>query len=94
MASKLITFGVNKVNVFQGVRTRVTIQLKDQNVPFMTGIHCMTHCTNLVVQTLLNLAIVRKFEDVLKNLYSYFSHNPKRTQEFIKLANILENTFS
>jgi len=94
MASKLITFGVNKVNVFQGVRTRVTIQLKDQNVPFMTGIHCMTHCTNLVVQTLLNLAIVRKFEDVLKNLYSYFSHNPKRTQEFIKLTNILENTFS
>jgi hypothetical protein len=56
----------------------------------MIGIHCMTHYTNLVVQIFFNLAIVQNFEDVLKNLYSYFSYNPKRTQEFATLVNILE----
>jgi hypothetical protein len=90
MASKLITFGADKVNVFQGVRIRVTIQLKDQNVPFMIRIHCTTHRTNLVVQTFKILAIVQKIENVLKNSYSYFCNNPKRTQKFVKLANILE----
>jgi hypothetical protein len=81
MASMLISFGVDKVNVFQGVRFRVIVKLKDQNVPFMIRIHCMTHCTNLLMQTFKNLAIVRKIENVLKNLYSYFSNNPKRTSK-------------
>ncbi len=35
MASKLITFGVDGVSVFQGVKTWVTMQLKDQNVQIM-----------------------------------------------------------
>ncbi len=47
IASKLITFGVDGVNVFQVVRIGVTIQLKNQNAPFMIGAHCMSHCTNL-----------------------------------------------
>jgi hypothetical protein len=38
--------------------------------------------TNLVIQTIFKL---EKVEYVLQNLYVYFSHNPKKTQEFIVL---------
>jgi hypothetical protein len=50
----------------------------------------MSHCTNLVVQTFLKLTIMGKIEDVLQSLYAYFSHNPKRIQEFAELVNIVE----
>ncbi len=42
IAYKLITFGVGGVNVFQGVRIGVIVHLKNQNVPFMIGVHCMS----------------------------------------------------
>jgi hypothetical protein len=42
----------------------------------MIGVHCMNHDTNLVIQTLSRMGIVRKIEDVLENLYTYFSHSP------------------
>jgi hypothetical protein len=31
-----------------------------------------------------------KIKDVLENLCAYFCHNPKRIQEFVQLANIVE----
>jgi hypothetical protein len=43
IASKLITFGVGGVSVFQGVIIGVIVQLKYQNAPFMMYVHCMTH---------------------------------------------------
>ncbi len=49
IASKLITFGVDGLNVFQGVRIGVTLQLKTQTTLFMIGVHCTSHHTNLVV---------------------------------------------
>jgi hypothetical protein len=65
IASKLVTFVVNEVNVFQGVKTGVTVWIKNQNAPFMIGVHYMSHCINLVVQMLSKFSIVRKIEDVL-----------------------------
>jgi hypothetical protein len=56
----------------------------------MIGVHCMSHCTNLVVQTLYQMGIVRKIENVLQNLYAYFFHNLKRIQEFVDLDDIVE----
>jgi hypothetical protein len=53
------------VNVFQGVKTGVTVWIKNQNAPFMIGVHYMSHCINLVVQMLSKFSIVRKIEDVL-----------------------------
>jgi predicted HAD superfamily hydrolase len=50
----------------------------------------MNHHTNLVVQILFKIGIVDKFEDVLQSLYANFSHNPKKTQEFVELVNIME----
>jgi hypothetical protein len=50
----------------------------------------MSHHTNLAVQTFSKLAIVGKIEDVLQSLYANFFHSPKKTQEFVKMANIME----
>jgi len=50
----------------------------------------MNQHTILVVQTLLKLAIIGKIENVLQSLYAYFSHSLKRTQKFVKMANIVE----
>ncbi len=36
---KVITFGANGVIVFWGVRIKMRIQMKDQNVPFIINIH-------------------------------------------------------
>ncbi len=49
----------------------------------------MNHYTNLVIQTLSKLAIVRKIANALQKIYAYF-HSPKKTQEFTKLANIVK----
>jgi hypothetical protein len=76
--------------VFQGIKIGVTIQLKEYNAPFMIGVHCMNHRTNLVVQTLSKMGIVIKIKDVLQSLYAYFSHNLKRSQEFVDLVDIVE----
>jgi hypothetical protein len=43
ITSKLITFGVDGVNVIIGVIIGVIVKLKDQNAPFMIYVHCMTH---------------------------------------------------
>jgi hypothetical protein len=59
---KLLCFGVDGVNVFQGNRTRVTKQIKDSQVPFSMGFHCVAHCTNLRVQSLGDLTFIDKIE--------------------------------
>jgi hypothetical protein len=56
----------------------------------MIGVHCMCHRTNLVVHTLSKMDIVGKIEDVLQSLYSYFFHSPKKSQESVKLVDIME----
>ncbi len=79
------------MNVFQGIRTSViTVQLKEDNAPFMIGVHFMNHHINLVVQFFSKVGIVRKIEDVMQSLYAYFFHNPKKTQKFVDLAHIVE----
>jgi len=59
-------------------------------VPFMSGVHCMAQCTNLVVQTLSNLSLVGKFENLFASMHNYFAHNPKRHLEASKFAKLLK----
>jgi hypothetical protein len=42
--------------------------------------HYMAHRTNLVVQTLSQILIMKHIEDLLQPFYSFFSHNPKKAQ--------------
>jgi hypothetical protein len=90
-AKILIYFKVNDINVFQGTRTSITKQIHDNYVPNKyLGIHCMTHHTNLAMQTLSNLLLVVYLENLLQTLYSYFAHSFKKHLKFTKFIEILE----
>ncbi len=91
IAKKLIYFRVNDINVFQGTRTSITKQIHDHYVPNKyLGIHCMTHHTNLAMQTLSNLPLVIYLENLLQTLHSYFAHSLKKHLKFTKFIEILE----
>jgi len=62
-----------------------------KHAPYFSGVHCMAHCTNLVVATLSSLKLVSKVESLLVGMYNYFIHNPKQHLDFYKLAKILES---
>jgi hypothetical protein len=78
------------VSVFQGCRSGVTQQLKEHDAPFMLGMHCMAHRTNLAVEPLSNLPVVSKLETLCQELYTYFSMSAKKHLEFQRLADIVE----
>jgi hypothetical protein len=58
----------------------VTQQLKENNMPFMIGVYCMAHRTNLIVEPLSNL--VEKLETLCQALYNYFTMSSKKHLEF------------
>lgn len=87
---RLITFGVNKVSTFQGAKTSVFVQLKDLHAPYMIGVHCNAHMTDLVVQTLLDYDVVKHIEELLASLYMYFNSSPKCNIEFQNNATCLQ----
>lgn len=89
ITNKLVCFEVDKVIVFHSVKNGVMTQLMQKYVPFVSGVQCMAHCTNLVVQTFNNLNLVSKIEFLLVSMYNYFCHNPKRHLETTKLAKLL-----
>jgi len=40
---KLLHFGADGMNVFQGSKIKVTKQIKGSWAPFSMGVHCVTH---------------------------------------------------
>ena len=58
--------------------------------PYMFGVHCMAHITNLIIEPLSNLPLVSKIESLCKSMHSYFLHLPKWHLEFTKLTEIVE----
>jgi hypothetical protein len=47
------------------VKNGVTRQLQDKYAPHLESIHCMAHCTNLAMQTLFHILVVKCIEDFL-----------------------------
>jgi hypothetical protein len=90
IGERLVCFGVDGVSVFQGSRNGVTMQLQEYADPFMFGVHCMAHRTNLAVQPMSDLPLVAKLESLCQALYAYFNHSSKRSLEFRKLAEMVE----
>jgi len=43
LASRLVFFGVDGVNTFQGFKYGVIVQIQQQCAPFVIGVHCMVH---------------------------------------------------
>lgn len=48
----VVSFGNGGGVVFQGSQSSVTMQLNQNHCLFLMGMHCMAHCTKLVVTTL------------------------------------------
>jgi len=90
LATRLICFGADGVNTFQGLRSIVTIRIQCRYAPFVNNVHYMAHQTNLTMQTLSNLPLVSCIESLLQCIYVYFSHRPKRHSKFAKLVEIME----
>jgi len=63
----------------------VIIQIQHQYAPFVIGVHCITHGTNLS-----NIPLVSCIKNLLQCLYGYFNHNPKKYLEFTKLVEIMK----
>jgi hypothetical protein len=90
LVEKLICFGVDGAAVFQGARTGVIQCLKEGYAPYVIPVHDFSHRTNLAVEALSGLPIVKKLESFCKSLHAYFSGSPKRHLEFMKLAEVVE----
>jgi hypothetical protein len=90
IGKKLICFGADGVNVFQGRHNGCIIQMCDFYAPFSLGVHCMAHRMNLVIETLSLYPLVSNIEGLLASLHTYFSGRPKKCVELVKLAGIME----
>jgi hypothetical protein len=80
LGAKLNSMGCKGSSVFQNARASLITQMKENVAPFMMGIHCFAHRTNLVVLVLSKLTLVAQLEAFCK-LYMGFS--------FIHLRNSL-----
>ncbi len=68
----------------------VTRQIQDKYAPNLEGIHCMAHRTNLAMQTLFYILVVKCIEDLLQLLHSKKIHSLKRHFEFLKLVDLMK----
>ncbi len=91
LATKLICFGGDNVNVFQGTKFGVTKHIHNDYGPDFIRVHYMAHRMNLVVQILLVFPLVKHIENLfIQTLHGYFAHSLKRHLEFTKLIKIME----
>ena len=74
---KLITFWHGLCIHILGCQNRVTFQLCDFHLPYMIGVHCMAHWTNLAVQTLSEIDMVKRVEELLGSLFTYLNSSLK-----------------
>jgi hypothetical protein len=75
---KLISFSANGMNVFQGVFNNVIHQMQDMYSPHLEAFHCMVHHTNLAMQTLFQIRIMKSIKYLLQSLY-FFSFTSQKT---------------
>jgi hypothetical protein len=88
IGKKLICFGVDGDNVFQGHHSGCIILMRDNYALFSLEVLCMAHRMNLVIETL--YPFISNIEGLLASLCTYFSGRPKRCIELVKLASIIE----
>jgi hypothetical protein len=90
IVEKVVCFRADGVSIFQGCSAGIITLLQKEECPYMFGVHCFAHRTNLVVEPLSNLPIVEKCEPLCRSMYAYFSLSPKKHLEFQKLADVVE----
>jgi len=90
LAAKLISFGCDGAATLSGLRTSVSVQIKEQHAPFCHGVHCVAHRCNLAFKTLESLGIFPSISKVLQVTHAYFNRSPKRLTQFRALAELTE----
>jgi hypothetical protein len=90
VAKKMLCFGADGAATFQGLRSGVTTQIQRDYAPYSIGVHYMAHQCNLAFKMLSGMGIFQSIEKMLQKTYSYFSHSPRRLEEFFRLANVIE----
>jgi hypothetical protein len=65
LAKKLVNIGYDRSSVFQGHWTGMTMQFKNKVAPFIIGMHCFAHQTNMGIITLSNVPLVHRLEGIL-----------------------------
>ena len=90
LAAKLISFGCDGVSTLCGVRTGVTVQIKERYAPFSHGVHCVAHRCNLAFRTLEAFGIFDSISKVLQMIHAYFNRSPKHLTQFKALAELTE----
>ncbi len=74
------------MNVFQSTESNVMKHIHDNYAPYSIVVHCMAHCTNLVVQPLSMFPLVKHNENLLKTLHAYFAYFLKKTSKIHKIS--------
>ena len=87
---KLLCFGTNGATIFHGVKVGITVQLQREFAPFLIGVHCSNHKTNLTMHAVSKTVIVSKAESLLSTFHVYFFKSSKKSLEFSKTAKIIE----
>jgi hypothetical protein len=68
----------------------VTVQIRNNFALHATGIHCLAHKINLAVKTLSQLAVFHEVEELMRVSHAYFSHSPKKYQEYKSFASTID----
>jgi hypothetical protein len=66
--TKMIAFVVDGVNIFQGLKFGVTIQVCESWAPFNLGMHCVSHHNNLAMQNLFVFPLVLQLKELFQDL--------------------------
>ncbi len=70
IGKKLMTLSANGVFFFQSIRSSIIRQIFNGWAPHSMGVHYMAHITNVAVQILSHLQMVRRIEGLLQTLYN------------------------
>jgi len=83
-----VCLGVDDVSTFQGIKFRVIVLLKTQHAPYLIGIHCMAHRTNLAMQSLSSMPMVSELKNMFWVVYGYCPNFPPN--DILNLRNLLK----
>jgi len=84
---KLLWMFWKNTNVFD---VNVVRQIQNKYVPHLKCFHCMAHYTNLTIQSLSQIFIMKCKKNLFQSFYSFFFHNLRRHLEFLKLVNMMK----
>jgi len=62
MTKELFSFGVDKVNIFQGTCNGVIVEIQNNYASHMVGVHCTKNNKNLVVQFIKHLSLILRLK--------------------------------